>query len=398
MYDVTNLPGDREHTARFTADPDIIYVGGGRNRTAYRSFDGGVTWTGIGNSFSLFADYHNPLRIIKSTWDDLLISYDGGTSWTEVFYASDPNLGLHVAGAHFDQDTIVVATNNGLLVSTNGGTSFAVDSTIGGIPSGQSYGSFASAKAGGVTRFFCVAARDIYGGITAEELYNHNWINDDTTGTSSPGGVYRLDWGTDSAWTRVDVGQIDANHSRAYVRMASNNIATAYVAAHNYTGFPDIYKTSDGGGTWSSILSPKESNKNIETGWGGRRSRFEWWWGGRPVDLGVDPLNADRVAFTDYFWVHLSLDGGTNWRQAYTSPSNPANVNTPRDGWYTGVGLENTSSWWVTWKSPSQMFASYTDMTGIRSDNGGERWSYTFSYAGQINSTYQVLLHSSGAS
>jgi len=396
MYPFTMITGNRNHTVKYTKNRDILYFSGYRNSDAHRSIDGGETWTSIGGSYSLFVDYENPLRIIKNSWSSLLISYDGGETWYERFDANDNNAGLHLAGVHFDQNIIVVPTNKGLLISTDSGANFTIDSTLGGIPEGEYYMSFTSAKQGDRTRFFCITSKRVFNGINAGDRYDANGIYQSGAVVDSC-GVYRLDWGVETTWNRCDVGQIDPTYTRAFVRMASNNISVAYVTVDAHNGFPSIYKTSDGGNTWNQTLFPLNNNQDIQTGWGGRKSRFEWFWGGRPVSLNVDPFDPDKIAFTDFFWIHLSTDGGATWRQAYTSPSNSANQVTPYDSWYTGVGLENTSCWWLTWTSPSNIFASFTDKSGMRSDDGGNRWTFDFSYAGKVNSTYQAIRHSNGS-
>ena len=66
-------------------------------------------------------------------------------------------LALHVAGVLFDGTNIYVGTNQGLLVSSNGGSTFSL-SSVTGIPAGQAIVSFAGAKEGGAVRLFAVTA------------------------------------------------------------------------------------------------------------------------------------------------------------------------------------------------------------------------------------------------
>lgn len=79
---------------------------------------------------------------------------------------------------------------------------------------------------------------------------------------------------------------------------------------------------------------------------------------------------------------------------------NPANQNaagapTPKKKAYGGIGLENTSCWWVTWPKTTTTWASFTDIGGIRSTNGGNTWS--FNYSGlSVNTTYEGALTASG--
>src|SRR5262249_1136944 len=71
---------------------------------------------------------------------------------------------------------------------------------------------------------------------------------------------------------------------------------------------------------------------------------------------------------------------------------NPAGALTPKGRYYHGNGLEDTSCWWMTWSDANNIFASYTDIKGTISSDGGLTWG--FNYTGQnYNSTYQSLKH-----
>src|SRR5258708_1642104 len=85
----------------------------------------------------------------------LCLSTDGGNSFSPKSTNGPYGAGCYVAGAFFDGANIYVGTGFGLLVSTNGGGTFAL-SGAGGIAASQSMVSFAGAKQGGTTRVFCV--------------------------------------------------------------------------------------------------------------------------------------------------------------------------------------------------------------------------------------------------
>ena len=61
------------------------------------------------------------------------------------YTAADSGAGIVVGGAFWDGSNIYLGTNDGILVSTNGGTTFAL-ANIGGVPAGQVILSFAGAK------------------------------------------------------------------------------------------------------------------------------------------------------------------------------------------------------------------------------------------------------------
>src|SRR5262249_12365682 len=148
---------------------------------------------------------------------------------------------------------IYVGTSRGLLVSNNGGASFALSSAT-GIPSTQAMFSFAGAKQGATTRFFAVTypTADIYPGVLIEGSYTHF------------AGVYSLDVGQ-ASWTRRTSG-IAAGDYPTFVSMARNNVSVAYVAGGSSAGSPTVSKTSNGGANWSHVFNTT-SNANIATGW-----------------------------------------------------------------------------------------------------------------------------------
>lgn len=60
----------------------------------------------------------------------------------------------------------------------------------------------------------------------------------------------------------------------------------------------------------------------------------------------------------------------------YVPPSdlNATNTYSPKRRAYHGIGLENTSCWWLTWLDTNTLFASFTDFGALRSTNRGAAW------------------------
>ncbi|HJQ25145.1 MAG TPA: BACON domain-containing carbohydrate-binding protein [Blastocatellia bacterium] len=388
VTDFRQIQGNREAQVRFTSDPSIRYALDytGDLTTPARSTDGGATWHQLasdptgGGAYALFVDDSVTSRVLVSDYSHLYCSSDGGATFAQKFSTASGN-GCFVAGAFFDGANIYVGTNLGLLVSTNGGASFAL-ANLSGIPAAQAIVSFAGAKQNATTRFFAVTlnSADVYPGLFTEGSY------------SSYAGIYALDWGQ-ASWTLKTTG-IAAGDEPFFVAMARGNIATAYVAGQqNSTEFPIIYKTIDGGAGWQSVFLTT-NNQNIFTGWSGRGGDRDWSYGAGALGFTVAPTDVNRVAYTDLGFVHLTTDGGATWRQMYVNPAdqNPMGQLTPKGRTYHSVGLEDTSCWWLTWSDASNLFASYSDIKGTRSTDGGLGWS--FNYSGQnYNSTYQSLKH-----
>ncbi len=385
--DFREIQGSRQSQVRFTSNSLIRYAIDytGDLATPTRSTDGGATWTQLasdptGNeAYALYVDDSSTSRILVSDYSNIYFSSNGGSTFTQKFSTASGS-GCFVAGAFFDGTNIYVGTNLGLLVSTNNGATFAL-SSVGGISATQAMTSFAGAKQGATTRLFCVTGTpgDIYPGHLTEEIY---------FGYQS---IYALDWGQ-ANWTAKTTG-IVAGDMPVFVSMSRGDISTAYVAGQASNEFPIIYKTTNGGTSWQSVLLTN-NNQNIFTGWAGRGGDRDWSYGAGALGFAVSPIDPNRVVFTDLGFAHLTTDGGATWKQMYVNSAdqNPMGALTPKGRPYHSIGLEDTTCWWLTWSDATNMFASYSDIKGTRSTDGGAAWSFNFT--GQnYNSTYQSVKH-----
>jgi photosystem II stability/assembly factor-like uncharacterized protein len=386
--DFRNLTGGSSAQVRFTSDPNILYAIAPVQETnvPFISHDGGVTFTPLGatNATELYyleADPNRADRLLVSNYSELYFSGDSGATFRRVYTAADSGAGLILAGAFWDGTTIYVGTNDGVLRSTDNGASFVLQSLT-GMAAGQSIVSFAGAKQGTTTRFFAVASSGVWAGESGCEIEGE--------------GVYRLEAGQ-SAWTDLS-SKLPASHVPVFVGMAANDPSVAYVGGKDPdAGAPAVAKTSDGGGTWTSVFGAS-GNQNIATGWSGAGGDTSWGFGECPEGFAVSRGNAQRVAITDMGFVHVTSDGGTSWRQAYLNPAdqNPAGANTPKGRAYRGVGAEDTSVWWLTWPSATTIFASFTDITSLRSTDSGLHWTRDSQNGLSQNTTYQAIIAPSG--
>ena len=372
------------NTVEFTSSPNILY---GVNMDyiteeifPVKSTDGGAHWSPTiedptaSETWYLSADPQSTDRLLVASYDELFFSNDGGANFESVFSMSD----FHIAGVFWDGNTIYVGTRQGLLVSTNAGVTFSMSSTP-GIPAGSGFISFTGAKSGGTTRLMATIADqgDLYPGIKALDI-----------GICS--GIIKLDVGAGS-WISA-YNTIDTNHEVFLISSATNDINTFYVGGTNtVNSFPVVYKTTNGGSSWSETFIGI-NNQNITTGWSGYQGDENWWFGEIIFGLETAPNDANTVVITDFGFAHISSDGGANWSQAYVQQTdqNPAGNATPTGQSYAGNGLENTASWYMHWSDNNTVFAGYTDITAIRSTDGGQKWSKNYSGI-DYNTVYQVV-------
>lgn len=390
----SQIQGNHYAKVQFTNDPLIRYaldyanVNGLDLKRPSKSTDGGTTWIPLAgdptgsDAFYVFANPNNANQVIVTDYTRFYFSNNGGTSFTQKYSTSDTNTGLHLGGVFWEGNNIYVGTNKGLLVSSDGGSSFNI-SSVSGIPVGQSFLSLAGAKQGTVTRLFAVVgtAANIYAGITGADYGIYT-------------GVYTLDVGQGN-WLAKTSG-INSGSFLFFVDMAQDNINLAYLGGTN-NGAPMVFKTTNGGTSWSSVFITA-NNQNIQTGWQGQGGDRGWGYGEYALGFTVARNDPNKVMFTDLGGAHQSTDGGSTWKALYVSPSylNPANAPTPQGKPYRSSGLDNTTGWQVYWSDLFNMFSANSDIRGMRSVNGGQEWS--FNYTGHTdNSMYRMVKNNSNS-
>ncbi|TGD58145.1 T9SS type A sorting domain-containing protein [Flavobacterium humi] len=390
QVDSQKIIGGHNSKVCFTSTPGILYTISYANDMAIpmKTTDGGTTWNPLpGNpdsseeTFSINVDYNNASRVIISYYGEIYFSSNGGNTFTNIHNAANSGQGNTVGGVFFDGNTIFIGTNDGLLVSGNGGSSWAT-SPITGIPVADRIWSFAGAKSGGITRLFCLtaAAGDIYPGLPGSDY------------DGFMKGVFSVDYGSGN-WTSKMTGITPGTDFPMFVAMANNDINTVYLAGSNSAGVPTVLKSVNGGNLWNHVFN-STNNANINTGWSGQGGDRGWGYGECAFGMAVAPNNANKVIFGDFGFVHKTTNGGSTWQQAYVDAStqNNANSNTPPFKSYKSIGLENTTCWQIHWTNANKMWSCFSDIKGIKSDDAGTSWS--FNYTGHTaNSSYRIAQH-----
>jgi hypothetical protein len=306
----TKIQGGIGSKVQFTSNPNILYTldysdnsSGGGSTAPSISTDGGNTWTQVAGwngsndqAYSIFANPASASQLLVSDYGSLYFSSNSGASFTSVFTDSS-GAGCYVGGVYWNGNNIYVGTDVGLVVSSNGGASFAL-STAGGLPAGSAILSLSGATSGGVTRLACVTANsgDVYAGLETGSIPQGSYSG---TFTLTPGNA---NW--------VPVGSLPSGDSPLIVSMAGNDINTIYLGGTNYsTSYPIIAKSTNGGQSFSDVLNTT-NNANIITGWQGSGGDRGWSFDQLTEGFEVDPANSSYLAFTGYGFLHLSTNGG----------------------------------------------------------------------------------------
>jgi hypothetical protein len=395
QIDFQKLQVSGSSTYEFTNDANIAYTNFNDGNSGYpvKTTDGGNIWTQMtaynvgtyGSVYTMKANYNNPLQLLIGAYGDILFTNDGGISFSLVRHAANMGAGLIMGGVFWDGNNIYIGTNEGIVWSQNGGGSFSLLASS-GIPAGQVIWSFAGGKAGGYFRFACITANssDVYNGIMPWDYYNFAQ------------GVYAMD-NASGTWLPKSTGINFSNDFIMYAGMAWNDMNTIYLGgSDNALGAPLVYKSADGGNTWTKKFNTT-NNANIMTGWEGYQGDKQWSWSEACFGMTVAPYNSNKIMFGSFSSVHLSNDGGNNWKQAYVNSSDEHSAGSPTPKYlpYHSIGLENTTIWQVHWQNAGTMMACYSDIGGIRSLDSGTTWG--FQYTGfAVNSLYRIAKGNNG--
>lgn len=353
-----------------------------------KSIDNGETWDFLPgddqpweDKLFIFNDFQNPGRILWTDYNNLYFSNDGGQTASLKMTAADNGTGILLSGAFFDGENIWLGTNEGVLHSSNGGVSFAM-ANFTGIPSGEVIIGFGGGKSGNTTRFFALTGDP--GNVWATNMGYNYW--------ETVRGVYTMD-NLSGTWATKMNGLDISEDFVVWLGMADNDPNTCYLSGSSPNGQPIVMKTANGGDSWQHVFLT-ENNENIRTGYAGDGGDFSWWWAELPLGFAVNRLNSQQVIMTDFGFMHQTTDGGASWRQGYTDPQydHPVGAETPQKQTYKGIGLEQTTCWQVYWFDAENMFACYTDIKGMRSEDGGNTWSFDYTGHDQ-NTMYRIAKH-----
>lgn len=355
-----------------------------------KSTDGGIQWDFLPgdaepgeDKLFIFSDFQNPNRVIWTDYNHLFLSNDGGQTASLKWTAADFGTGILLSGAFFEGENIWLGTNEGVLFSENGGTSFSL-ANFTGIPSGEVIIGFGGGKSGTTTRFFALTGDA--GNVWATSMGFNYW--------QTVRGVYTMD-NLSSTWSPKMNGINISQDFVVFLAMANNDPNTCYLAGSTPNETAIVLKTNNGGDSWQHVFLT-QNNQNIFTGYAGQGGDLGWTWGGNALGFTVNQQNSQQAIMTDYGFMHQTTDGGNTWHQGYLSAAdeNPAGAPTPKKKKYHGIGLEQTTCWQVYWFDEQTMFGCFTDIKGVRSEDGGKSWSFDYTGHDQ-NTMYRIAKHNS---
>jgi hypothetical protein len=316
----TQLQGGRFSVIRFTNISTTRYAlnykmqGNIQQYNLAKTVNSGSTWANIPSNldpttqlYSLYVDYTTPSRLLVSDYSNIYYSVNGGVSFRTIYTTTNTTGGCIVSCAMFSSNNIYIGTSDGLLVSTDNGANFGIE-THTGIPAGQRIMSFCIGKISGIMRMFCLTANDaaVYVGINSDATSYY--------GTAK--GVYKLDYTTTASWVAINTGLNFATDFPMHIACAENDNTYCWLAGSSSAHEPRVWLTKNSGASWASVFKTA-NNQNITPGWSGAGGEHNWTYGECVLGLAVAPRDRGTALITDLGFVHRSADDGATWRQNY---------------------------------------------------------------------------------
>jgi photosystem II stability/assembly factor-like uncharacterized protein len=274
--------------------PETLYI---LNTGTYRSTDGGVHFTAIpaphGDDHALWIDPKNPNRLIEGNDGGATISVDGGKTWTDEdnqptaqFYhvAVDNRFFYYVYGAQQDNSTVAIAseTNHGVITDKDW-------YDVGG---GESGYIVADPKDPNI-----VYAGGNWGIITRLDRRTGQ-VQDVTVWPVNPSGWSAGELPHRFQWTApIVVSPFDSN--------------TVYI------GGEKLFKTTDGGMTWTAIspdLTRNDKSKQLPSGGPITLDQTSVEYYDTIFAIAPSPVEHGLIwVGSDDGLVHITRDGGKTW-------------------------------------------------------------------------------------
>ena len=295
--------GDHRYTQRawyfhhIFADPanaDTLYV---LNTAIYRSVDGGKSFSFVraphGDNHGLWIDPTNPKRMINGNDGGATISSDGGKSWstqlnqpTAQFYhvAVDNDFPYHIYGAQQDNSTIGIASRS--------------DSGVIDRPSWHAVGGGESGYVVPDPQDSNIVYAGSYDGLITRYNQKNNQEQDISPWPLNPMGAGAADLVHRFQWT-------------APIMMSANDPGALYF------GGEAVFKTTDGGMSWTQIspdLTRNDKSKQQSSGGPLTQDNTSVEYYDTVFTIAESPVEKGVIwAGSDDGLVHLTRDGGQHW-------------------------------------------------------------------------------------
>lgn len=340
------------------SNPSILFSGTEPGEI-YKSTDGGQTWSCVSEGYSLYGgttaieiDPTNPNNVFAGNTDYVLRSTDGGMTWTPVISVSYLNVNEILVNPSNPQ-IVLAATDKGLYRSVDGGANWTTLFT---------------------DKCFDVKWRPGSNGVAYLVKDNPTLIKCEfllSTDTGSTFTVQNTGWYTSTDPSRSDggarIGVTPSDPTRVYAYLIGE-------AKANDAGFIGLYRSNDGGQTWTLPNGPDggpytTAHPNLAIG----SPSWIYWQGFYNCAVMVSNTDPDKVLIGGLnTW--RSDDGGSTFTSVSGYVGGPLNMHVDQQDYRA-----TPSGYWLTcdggiYFSNDFFNSNYAPkMDGIR---GSEYWGY----------------------
>jgi photosystem II stability/assembly factor-like uncharacterized protein len=377
MIHYSQLHGNtRCRPAFHPTDPNVIFAPAGGSGGLKVSRDRGVHWQPIGNiqgslQGEIAIDPGHPSLMLAGTREGAWRSTDGGSTWTRCVGPRGPAVGFH-----FDQTSpaarrvCFAGTAEGVWRSEDGGATWAEKSA--GLPSRElrsfAGGSNAERKA---RMLYCAVPSRAEGGKLVGGVYRS--ADRGETWEPAMGAGINLDIRPADQWAMGDVAQYyhvlttDVKPSTVYAL----NTNTGVLPPHHTA----VFRSDDAGRHWRATFypDPRFQGFNVEHDYETANLRRNDQ--GFPNGAAINPRNPEQL-FQVTGRVHVTHDGGKSWICGSTRAA-PGQTPAPGSAWLCN-GLVVTTTWhyYVDPFEPQRHYIAYTDLGFALSVDAGKTWAW----------------------
>ncbi len=347
------------------------------------SADQGVTWTvlcanppwGAAPCTALEVDEDDVELMFAGSSEAAYRSVDGGRTWSTCRDVLGSVVGIAVIPtAAPGRRTCLIATSAGVFRSDDGGSTWQHSDA--GLPFREvrALAAGATALSRGFIAYVTLPSRSVAGRVA--------------------GGIWRSTDEGRSWQTAMGAGPHHQErelpeYERVQTMRCSAEIVYVTVRRARHVA---IHRSDDAGATWRSVVDGEPGvgvGRYVAVGWivADRLWRV---WGGASCGFAVSRREPNQAVFTNEGEIYRTTDGGAGWTPVYSGAAVDVVPGTAQRS--RSVGLEVTSSWQFSFDphDPTRAYICYTDIGFARSLDRGVTWSHATRGIPWSNTVYQI--------